>query len=340
MTEQDERIEDAIVASRPSIDPAFQRSLEEKLIVKHQEQTMHTHVLRTRRTLPLTIGVVVTLLIAASFFVFLPQPQTLVATQTDEDSCEITPLDGWRVYRVNAGDTLLSIVNNNQLESDSVDQIRQVNCLTDNRVITVDQLLYLPPRTGYFPVVVARQDIPRGTILEDDMLVLMELPREPFFPNGGVYGAVEQVVGEHLLVDVRASDVLFEYHLSDAPESVVLDSGMVAVRLPFPSEAAAYPLQQGDFVNIEALFMFVELDDSDSDGEEFQQVDPNVLDDDLPQWRRETIVTDAEVVAFGQGEEPDGQGFIMVQVTPDEANLLTWMLDADIPYWIGLSFQP
>ncbi|NJL54341.1 hypothetical protein HC928_03520 [bacterium] len=365
---------EAVQTSRPQIDPAFQRNLEEQLIVKHQRKVTEMHRGRvisqsllhvgSRMYFKLMLGFASILVIAIGLFTVLPdssEPYAQVMFQVTATptliapaptlslfsepvtTCRLSVQNGWRIYQVQEGDTLISVVTKYHINVDEAEQIIQANCLNDGRELQPDLLLYLPPPSNIFPVVVAIENIPRGTILDEDMLTMVELPREPFFPDGGVYGAVEQVVGKRLLVDIRANEVLFDYHVNNQElGGYELDPGKVAISFPLPSATIAYPFKPGDHVTITTLFKSIEVDGEFQtlDASECLEATPSENSECNPETLQQEIVYDAQVLQIGLSAETDERGIITLEVNPQDANILMWVVDSQFPYQINLIFQP
>ena len=117
-------------------------------------------------------------------------------------------------------------------------------------------------------IVVVAQRVPRGAVIDESLLQLVNYPREQMLP--GMYSDMNQVVGRMAKFDLDAGIPLTSGMLVDNAESLsaagstaalAIPRGMVAVSVPISRLASvSYAPQTGDHVNVIASLLFLELD--------------------------------------------------------------------------------
>lgn len=128
-------------------------------------------------------------------------------------------------------------------------------------------------------VVVAVQNIPRGTIIEPDRVTTIRFPAESI--PSGAFAEIDDVVGLIAATDIFSEELIIARKLvqdfsslgrvgSDA--AAILDPGRVAVAVPMDRiTSVAYALQPGDRVDVIVSMLFVDID------QDFQTILPNSM---------------------------------------------------------------
>jgi pilus assembly protein CpaB len=147
---------------------------------------------------------------------------------------------------------------------------------------------FTPTPEGMEPVVIAIQDLPRGTLITEENLE--DLLGVRFWPVGSApttsFTAIEQVVedgNKYARTDIpRESPVVRAQLVADPTDlatigsdaAAILETGLVAISVPLDLTGlgqVAYGLQPGDHVDVIMSFLFIDVD------EEFQTRLPNVI---------------------------------------------------------------
>jgi len=127
------------------------------------------------------------------------------------------------------------------------------------------------------PVVIAIQDIPRGTVIGPDRVEVINFPAAN--APSGAFVSEEDVVGYIAATDIIAEEIILVRKLvedlnaigdagSDA--AAVLDPQRVAIAVPIDEiTSVAYGLQPGDRIDVIVSMLFVDVD------EDFQSLLPN-----------------------------------------------------------------
>jgi pilus assembly protein CpaB len=151
---------------------------------------------------------------------------------------------------------------------------------------TVDPLTLLPTATPYefVEVVIAVQQIPRGTRIEANAVDIRAWPAE--FQPIAAYSNPEDVIGKIARTDIFREEPILQPQIVDPLEdgaltnlasvgsdaAAVIPKGKVAVALPMDRlTSVAYAIQPGDYVDLMASFLFVDVDRS------FQTIEPNIF---------------------------------------------------------------
>ncbi|KAB2854981.1 MAG: hypothetical protein F9K46_16220 [Anaerolineae bacterium] len=189
------------------------------------------------------------------------------------------------------------------------------------------------------PVIMTTQAIQRGTVITEEMLSVVYWPSE--IVTDEIYGRIEAVVGQTTLTDLRPySPILTEYF---APESedeggTEIEAGRVAIAVPIPDDHFFYGFQVGDTVSITASFFYVDADEIS-----VYQITPApdlpegiVVPNDVTGTSRlsvQEVIADAKIIGLNTMTAPDDSIMqaMVLAVTPQQAIVLTWLLDAQIP---------
>lgn len=187
----------------------------------------------------------------------------------------------------------------------------------------------LPAGFGFTEVVVAVQNVTRWQEIPRNAVELRSAPST--LSPALAYTRLEDVVGEIALHDIFREEVITgQMLIGPIPQSERLPNGTVSVSVPVSRiNAVPYGLQEADRVDVIATLLFVDVD------ENFQQLAATETPDANPVTQR--IVSDAYVVYIGpvpsdNGElSDDNREVIMVAVSPQDAVVLTWLVEARIP---------
>jgi Flp pilus assembly protein CpaB len=133
------------------------------------------------------------------------------------------------------------------------------------------------PVVDLVEVVVVTQQTPRGYLLNETVLGVIEIPREMLIE--GYFTDMAQVVGRQARVDLDANMLLTSSMVVDSPDqlsttgslaALSIPRGMVAISIPINRlSSVSYAPQPGDHVNVIATLLMVDLDT------DYQSVTPN-----------------------------------------------------------------
>lgn len=117
-------------------------------------------------------------------------------------------------------------------------------------------------------VVVVTQHTPRGYLLNETVLGVIEIPRDMLIE--GYFTDLAQVVGRQARVDLDANMLLTSSMVVDSPDqlsttgslaALSIPRGMVAISIPINRlTSVSYAPQTGDHVNVIATLLMVDLD--------------------------------------------------------------------------------
>ncbi len=117
-------------------------------------------------------------------------------------------------------------------------------------------------------VVVVTQHIPRGYLLNETVLGVIEIPRDMLIE--GYFTDLTQVVGRQARVDLDANMLLTSSMVVDSPDqlsttgslaALSIPRGMVAISIPINRlSSVSYAPQPGDHVNVIVTLLMVDLD--------------------------------------------------------------------------------
>jgi pilus assembly protein CpaB len=126
-------------------------------------------------------------------------------------------------------------------------------------------------------VVVVSQKVPRGSVLNETVLSMVEIPREVFIE--GYYTDMASVVGRQARVDLEANMLLTTSMVVENSDqlsstgsiaALTIPRGMVAVSIPINRlSSVSYAPQSGDHVNVIASLLLVDMDT------DWQSITPN-----------------------------------------------------------------
>jgi pilus assembly protein CpaB len=133
------------------------------------------------------------------------------------------------------------------------------------------------PAVEVVEVVVVTQHTPRGYLLNETVLGVIEIPRDMLIE--GYFTDLTQVVGRQARVDLDANMLLTSSMVVDSPDqlsttgslaALSIPRGMVAISIPINRlSSVSYAPQPGDHVNVIATLLLVDLDT------DYQSVMPN-----------------------------------------------------------------
>jgi Flp pilus assembly protein CpaB len=117
-------------------------------------------------------------------------------------------------------------------------------------------------------VVVVTQNTPRGYLLNETVLGVIDIPREMLIE--GYFTDMAQVVGRQARVDLDANMLLTSSMIVDSPDqlsttgslaALSIPRGMVAISIPINRlTSVSYAPQPGDHVNVIAALLMVDVD--------------------------------------------------------------------------------
>jgi pilus assembly protein CpaB len=124
------------------------------------------------------------------------------------------------------------------------------------------------PAVEVVEVVVVTQHTPRGYLLNETVLGVIEIPRDMLIE--GYFTDLTQVVGRQARVDLDANMLLTSSMVVDSPDqlsttgslaALSIPRGMVAISIPINRlSSVSYAPQPGDHVNVIATLLMVDLD--------------------------------------------------------------------------------
>ena len=133
------------------------------------------------------------------------------------------------------------------------------------------------PEVDLVEVVVVTQQTPRGYLLNETVLGVIEIPRTMLIE--GYFTDMAQVVGRQARVDLEANMLLTSSMVVDSPDqlsttgslaALSIPRGMVAISIPINRlSSVSYAPRPGDHVNVIATLLMVDLDT------DYQSVTPN-----------------------------------------------------------------
>ncbi len=133
------------------------------------------------------------------------------------------------------------------------------------------------PEVDLVEVIVVTQQTPRGYLLNETVLGVIEIPRTMLIE--GYFTDMAQVVGRQARVDLDANMLLTNSMVVDSPDqlsttgslaALSIPRGMVAISIPINRlSSVSYAPQPGDHVNVIATLLMVDLDT------DYQSVTPN-----------------------------------------------------------------
>jgi pilus assembly protein CpaB len=133
------------------------------------------------------------------------------------------------------------------------------------------------PAVDVVEVVIVAQHVPRGYMLNETVLGVIDIPREMLIE--GYFTDMAQVVGRQARVDLEANMLLTSSMVVDSPDqlsatgslaALSIPRGMVAISIPINRlSSVSYAPQTGDHVNVIATLLLVDLDT------DYQSISPN-----------------------------------------------------------------
>ena len=133
------------------------------------------------------------------------------------------------------------------------------------------------PAVDMVEVVIVAQHVPRGYMLNETVLGVINIPREMLIE--GYFTDMAQVVGRQARVDLEANMLLTSSMVVDSPDQLSatgslaahsIPRGMVAISIPINRlSSVSFAPQTGDHVNVIATLLLVDLDT------DYQSISPN-----------------------------------------------------------------
>ena len=133
------------------------------------------------------------------------------------------------------------------------------------------------PAVDMVEVVIVAQHVPRGYMLNETVLGVIDIPREMLIE--GYFTDMAQVVSRQARVDLEANMLLTSSMVVDSPDqlsatgslaALSIPRGMVAISIPINRlSSVSYAPQTGDHVNVIATLLLVDLDT------DYQSISPN-----------------------------------------------------------------
>lgn len=133
------------------------------------------------------------------------------------------------------------------------------------------------PEVDLVSVVVVAQHVPRGYMLNETVLGVIEIPRDLLIE--GYFTDMAQVVGRQARVDMEANMLLTSSMVVDSPDQLSTTGSLAALSIPRGMVAISIPINRlssvsfaprpGDHVNVIATLLMVDLDT------DYQSVTPN-----------------------------------------------------------------
>ncbi len=206
-------------------------------------------------------------------------------------------------------------------------------------VVLTDGTIPITPLCDLCPVVMTTQTIHRGTIITEDMLTTVYWPSANMIDE--IYGSIEAVVGKTILTDLRPYSPILTEFFAQEPENeggTEIEAGRVAIAVPIPDDHFFYGFQVGDMVSITASFFYIDADEIS-----VYQITPApdlpegiVVPNDVTGTSRlsvQEVIADAKIIDLNTMTAPDDSTMqaMVLAVTSQQAVVLTWLLDAQIP---------
>jgi pilus assembly protein CpaB len=126
-------------------------------------------------------------------------------------------------------------------------------------------------------VVVASQHVPRGSVLNETLLAMIQIPRDLLIQ--GYFTDMADIVGRQARIDMEANMLVTNSMVVDSADQLAatgslaalsIPKGMVAISIPINRlSSVSYAPQPGDHVNVITSLLVVDLD------VEFQSLTPN-----------------------------------------------------------------
>lgn len=204
-----------------------------------------------------------------------------------------------------------------------------------------------PPDMAWtMQAVVARIEIPYGTKIEPDMLMVAAYPQDVLTElekSGYFFNTVDEAIGRYATKTLPAWQPLqMKDTTNQAPDEtgLVLPPGTVAVSLPLSAiKRVDDALRVGDTIDVIAAMLFVDVDDMTQMPESIATAAASAA----PQLMLERSVQNALIVQFGNfpsdssGDTNTQAEIITLAVSPQDATVLTWLVEAKIPMTFALS---
>ena len=180
--------------------------------------------------------------------------------------------------------------------------------------------------TQYVPVVITTHHMPVGAQLTEDRLFTALYP-ENIALELDITSQIHEVVGKTLLVEIQPfQPIPVEFAVEPiVGGDVVVPGGKVAVALPIDElPAISGEVVGGMPIEIRATLNTVEVD------AEFQEI-ANANPESITETN---VVLPAEIIYIGVSSNDAVQGMMMVAVDSNDAVILTWLMDAGVPFTI------
>lgn len=189
---------------------------------------------------------------------------------------------------------------------------------------------------GLKPVVMTNQAIQRDTVITEAMLTVVYWSSE--LVTAEMYDTIDAIVGQMLVTDLRPYSPILTDYLALEPEDgggTEIAAGNVAIAVPLPDDAYFYGFQVGDTISITASFLFIDANEVNGIQTPPSPVLPEGVvveptDTANPQLVIQEVIPDAKIIGLNVAGET-GDMVMILAVTPQDAVVLTWLIDAGIP---------
>ncbi len=188
---------------------------------------------------------------------------------------------------------------------------------------------------GLKPVVMTTQAIQRGTMITEEMLTTVYWPSE--LVTAEMVDNPEAIVRQTLVTDLRPYSPILTQYLENGAGTEI-EAGRVGIAVPMPDDRFFYGFQVGDMVSITASFFYVDADEINTglitpvpDLPEGIVVPNDAMG--TPRLSVQEVIPDAKIIGLNAMTAPDDSTMqaMVLAVTSQQAVVLTWLLDAQIP---------
>lgn len=194
------------------------------------------------------------------------------------------------------------------------------------------------------PVVIAIQNLPRGTGLGGDMAFQLATVYWPsdLVPSG-TYSQIADLAGLTVMEAIAQwQPILSEKVASaDAMPVATLPPDRIAVSIPVTTNVGiTYGIQEGDLVDIIATILYVNLQDNSGNEGFGQLITPPPAQTGVPlalqlpdgaRLIQQRVIQEALVVNIGEFPDEGEFPLLTLAVSPQDATTLTWLIEAHLP---------
>lgn len=198
------------------------------------------------------------------------------------------------------------------------------------------------PLTGFgnvYPVVIALQDIPHGTKLTEELLMITYWPETiAGIEYESTYRESQMLEGLYTQQDIPVwqpilSNMVGTESQVEPTSRIIVPPDYLAISIPLERfESAIDTIVVGDHVDIVGTMLYVDANDI---GQNFQQNIWTTPANGEPTFQvTQRLIENAVVVAF---HKVNGISTIMLAVLPQDAQVLNWMLEANLPIRLNVA---